>query len=97
MPGCRNDRRREEYLRLRQVPQVHRHGGQGRWNHALHDRVRGNQGLHWGDVLVVLQGLAGRRATHEWYKPEGVERATLSPDELDHVERGGLLLRKIKS
>ncbi len=35
--------------------------------------------------------------THEWYKPEGVERATLSPDELDHVERGGLLLRKIKS
>lgn len=32
-------------------------------------------------------------ATHEWYRPDTLDG--LSPWELDHVEKGGLLLRKI--
>lgn len=33
--------------------------------------------------------------TYEWYAPDERERRTLKPDTLDHVERGGLLLRPI--
>lgn len=33
--------------------------------------------------------------THEWFKPTGVEFAKLSLGMRDHVQRGGLDLRKI--
>lgn len=33
-------------------------------------------------------------ATHEWYAPDEEERRELNAAELDHVERGGLLLRR---
>lgn len=32
---------------------------------------------------------------YEWYKPENLKG--LNPDEKEHVQKGGLLLRKIKS
>jgi hypothetical protein len=34
-------------------------------------------------------------AFHEWYRPDAAERAKLHPATLEHVERGGLLLRPI--
>lgn len=35
------------------------------------------------------------RASHEWYKPPVIQ--LLSPGELEHVKRGGLLLRRIEA
>lgn len=33
--------------------------------------------------------------THEWYAPNDAEKATLKLEVLDHVQKGGLLLRKL--
>ena len=35
--------------------------------------------------------------THEWYRPSSAEQAELPSGTLEHVEMGGLLLRKIES
>lgn len=37
---------------------------------------------------------AEERITHEWYKPDLLERAQLDENTRNHVEMGGLLLRR---
>ena len=37
------------------------------------------------------------KATHEWYAPDEEERRELSAAELDQVERGGLLLQRLRA
>lgn len=36
-----------------------------------------------------------RQATHEWYRPDDDERRHLDAYQADHVNRGGLLLRRV--
>lgn len=69
-----------------------------------HEEMRGNQ-----PVAVACEDRASsswyrlpadvlwaRMATHEWYRPDDAERRKLDRGVADHVNRGGLLIRRIE-
>lgn len=55
-------------------------------------KADGCRGLMVSQFYRVSQTLA---ATHEWYRPDEAERASLTDDMREHVEMGGLLLRPV--
>ncbi len=56
--------------------------------------AKGRPSLAQSSMYRVSQHLF---PSHEWYRPNAIERARLSPGTRDHVDNGGLILREIKT